>query len=220
MVHKKEDNRRDELMEILWRLGEQGEPTFEQVKENYPPEGYGTVLDELTSDGLVKRSGENISLTDKGKDFAYGIIRRHRLAERLVVDILGEEGMEKAACEFEHVLAPEITDAICTLLGHPRTCPHDKPIPEGKCCAEARDKLESAVIPLSKLKPGKTAKVASINTRDETRMLKLMTMGITPGARIHLRQKRPAFVIDIGDSQLALDRSLAEKINVWRPENG
>jgi Mn-dependent DtxR family transcriptional regulator len=48
-----------------------------------------------------------------------------------------ESEIEQQACKFEHILSPEATDKICTFLGHPRTCPHGSPIPEGDCCLEA-----------------------------------------------------------------------------------
>ena len=51
-----------------------------------------------------------------------------------VLAIRDEGSIEKNACTFEHILSPEVTDRICTFLGHPRTCPHGSPIPEGDCC--------------------------------------------------------------------------------------
>ena len=68
---------------------------------------------------------------------ASGRGRAHRLAERLFTDVLSlrdEEAVESNACQFEHILSPELTDRICTFLGHPETCPHGSPIPRGKCC--------------------------------------------------------------------------------------
>ena len=55
-----------------------------------------------------------------------------------VLAIRDEGSIEKNACTFEHILSPEVTDRICTFLGHPRTCPHGSPIPEGDCCLDAR----------------------------------------------------------------------------------
>jgi putative ABC transport system ATP-binding protein len=78
-----------------------------------------------------------VELTDRGRKKAADIIRRHRLAERLFTDSLAldsETEIEQQACKFEHILSPEATDKICTFLGHPRTCPHGAPIPQGPCC--------------------------------------------------------------------------------------
>jgi DtxR family Mn-dependent transcriptional regulator len=78
-----------------------------------------------------------IDFTERGRKRAADIIRRHRLAERLFTESLGmvnEEEIEEQACKFEHILSPEATERICSFLGHPRTCPHGAPIPEGECC--------------------------------------------------------------------------------------
>lgn len=78
-----------------------------------------------------------VELTERGRQRAADIIRRHRLAERLFTDSLAlesESEIEQQACKFEHILSPEATEKICTFLGHPRTCPHGAPIPPGRCC--------------------------------------------------------------------------------------
>jgi putative ABC transport system ATP-binding protein len=78
-----------------------------------------------------------VELTERGRQRAADIIRRHRLAERLFTDSLALESeleIEQQACKFEHILSPEATEKICTFLGHPRTCPHGAPIPPGQCC--------------------------------------------------------------------------------------
>jgi DtxR family Mn-dependent transcriptional regulator len=91
--------------------------------------------------GLVELRDGEVAFTPRGEERARSVIRRHRLAERLFMDVLAirdEGSIEKNACTFEHILSPEVTDRICTFLGHPRTCPHGSPIPEGDCCLEAR----------------------------------------------------------------------------------
>src|SRR5881296_3420503 len=80
-----------------------------------------------------------VELTERGRQRAADIIRRHRLAERLFTDSLALESeteIEQQACKFEHILSTEATDKICTFLGHPRTCPHGAPIPAGACCGK------------------------------------------------------------------------------------
>ncbi len=90
---------------------------------------------------VSQNDGALIRLTERGRQRAADIIRRHRLAERLFTQCLGmqnEAEIERQACKFEHILSPEVTDKICTVLGHPETCPHGAPIPPGACCAAAR----------------------------------------------------------------------------------
>jgi len=81
-----------------------------------------------------------IDFTPAGQQRAADVIRRHRLAERLFTQTLkvqNEDEIEQQACKFEHILSPEVTEKICSFLGHPNTCPHGSPIPAGECCEKA-----------------------------------------------------------------------------------
>src|SRR5260221_1596353 len=87
--------------------------------------------------GLLRVAGQEVGFTDQGETRARSVIRRNRLAERLFMDVLfirDDAAVESNACTFEHILSPEVTDRICTFLGHPKTCPHGSPIPPGDCC--------------------------------------------------------------------------------------
>ena len=99
--------------------------------------------DALKPDGVSTGDGSMIvELTARGRQRAADIIRRHRLAERLFTDSLAldsETEIEEQACKFEHILSPEVTDKICSFLGHPRTCPHGAAIPPGPCCGKAAE---------------------------------------------------------------------------------
>lgn len=218
-MKQEQDYLKDELLETLWHLTEDHDLTLSYLKKHDPAQEHEKALYQFASNGILTFDGERINLTEKGKDAAKGIVRRHRLAERLMVDVLGKEvtETEKAACEFEHVLAPELVDSICILLGHPKKCPHGSPIPEGKCCVEAHSSIESAAIPLTKMKIGGTAKILSINTRDDGRMHKLLAMGLTPGVEIKLHQSYPAIVVEVDQRQIAMEESIGEEIYVWKP---
>jgi putative ABC transport system ATP-binding protein len=81
-----------------------------------------------------------VEFTSAGRQRAADVIRRHRLAERLFTQTLqvqNEDEIEQQACKFEHILSPEVTDKICSFLGHPESCPHGSPIPAGECCEKA-----------------------------------------------------------------------------------
>ncbi len=219
MNHYK-DYRRDELLEILWHLDEDHELTLTSLKQHDPDGIFTQDLATFSDNGILEVDGENITLTPTGKEIATGIIRRHRLAERLLTDVLGKtpEETENAACEFEHILAPELVESICTLLGHPKLCPHGAPIPKGHCCVESDKLVQSIVIRLSDMEVGKTSKVVLINTDDKIRMNKLLSLGIVPGVPITLMQKRPAIVVEVNQTQIALEKSVGDGINVWRME--
>jgi DtxR family Mn-dependent transcriptional regulator len=95
----------------------------------------------MTKIGLVEVKEGREEFTIAGEERARNIIRRHRLAERLFMDVLSirdEAEIESSACKFEHILSGDVTDRICTLLNHPLACPHGSPIPPGDCCAEKR----------------------------------------------------------------------------------
>ncbi len=89
------------------------------------------------ADSVPEHGSAVIQFTDRGRQRAEDIIRRHRLAERLFTETLhleDEAQIEQQACKFEHILSSQATEKICGFLGHPRTCPHGSPIPYGTCC--------------------------------------------------------------------------------------
>ena len=212
-------HRRDELLEMLWHLNENHELTLSMLREHDPKKEYEKSLHEFSSNGTLKFDGENIVFMEKGKAEAEGIVRRHRLAECLMTNVLGMKpaDTEEAACEFEHILSPELVDSICTLLGHPPKCPHGDTIPQGQCCIEAKSSVKSAVITVNAMKVGSTAKIAFLNTHNDSTTHKLLTMGLNPGAEIKLHQTKPVLVIEVDNRQIAIENSIGDEINIWKP---
>jgi DtxR family transcriptional regulator, Mn-dependent transcriptional regulator len=210
--------KREEILEAIWTAEEKGYRSREQVQKEAQFDLDQAGLQDLRDRGLITLEEDGIHLTLQGKEEAERIVRRHRLAERLLSDVLGmkAEEAEGDACEFEHVPVPEVTESICTLLGHPKECPHGSPIPEGKCCKEARRVVEKEVIPLDDLQAGETGVLAYINTRKHTRLHKLVAFGLCPGAIIKVHQKSPSFVIQHDQTQLALEADVAADIFVRR----
>jgi DtxR family Mn-dependent transcriptional regulator len=208
----------DEVLETIWRFEERGRCTLENVKNEHDQAiGYvvdDEVLSELEKNGLVTINGTEIALTGGGKAHAMPIIRRHRIAERLLVDVLGMpfDEIEESACEYEHTLAPGLTEAICTLLGHPKECPHGSPIPEGDCCKRSESSVESFVKPLTALEIGDEVRISFIRKDDPVLMGKLVSFGVSPGKILKIRQKFPAYVIQIENTQIALEQDIAADI--------
>ena len=174
-------------------------------------------VDQLVQAGLAAQPApEAVQLTGSGREAATNIIRRHRLAERLVVDVLdlhGEE-MEPYACRMEHLVHPGLEERICTLLGHPRVCPHDKPIPPGPCCKEDRHEVGPVVVRLPDLHPGQHGTIAYLHSEDQAKLSKLLAMGVLPGAEIELQRRIPTFVFRVGFSQFAVDEEVAGSVYV------
>ena len=208
---------RDEYLEILYCLQERppGEPgALEGVLASFSPE----VSTLAATDGLVTANGEaGVHLTPKGLQRAEQIIRRHRLGERLLSDVLhmSSTEVEAGACEFEHVLADEIVDSICILLGHPRTCPHGSPIPAGACCRAAVTEVRSAIVPLTEAPIAKWVKVSYVRSLKDERQHRLAHFGVAPGQLVKVHQLRPSVIVVLGDTRLAMEQSIAESIFVW-----
>ena len=119
----------DELLECIWVTAEeQGTATTELLYEKFGKETVGIVLSELVGKDLITIHDSVVRMTEIGRKKAMSIIRRHRLAERLLNDVLGvsDDVFERGACQFEHFINEGITASICTLLGHPTVCPHGK----------------------------------------------------------------------------------------------
>lgn len=122
--------------------------------------------------------------------------------------------MEPSACQFEHILSPQVLDSVCTFLGHPPACPHGKPIPRGLCCIKYKREMEPLVRPLFELKPGEKGRIVFITPRSRTLLERLSSFGLIPGSGLRLAQKKPSFVVEIGETTLALDEDIAREVYV------
>jgi DtxR family Mn-dependent transcriptional regulator len=212
------DRNVEEVLEALWTCGERKEHGVEALKRSCHIVVDESLLQALQRDNLVAYDGDMILLTSQGSKQAAQVVRRHRLAERLLVDVLNIpiQEAEKGACEFEHVVAPEVTESICTLLGHPRQCPHGATIPHGKCCLEAKEVVDNVVVPLTRLEVGTTARVAYISAASHARLHKLLSFGLGPGMTVAIHQKSPSYVISCARMELAVEEDVARDIHVWR----
>ena len=126
----------DHLLEEIWICSERGIAAgADEVRAQGVPDT-SRAVDGLVQRGLISVSDGELNLTAKGEERARGVVRRHRLAERLFTDTFSIVGAEAdaQACRFEHTITTELEEKICVFLGHPRLCPHGNPIPEGPCC--------------------------------------------------------------------------------------
>jgi DtxR family Mn-dependent transcriptional regulator len=122
--------------------------------------------------------------------------------------------MHEKACKFEHILDHGLDESICTLLGHPKICPHGKPIPPGRCCEQEQTQGQRVVAALSQLRPGQSGKVAYIHTSEPDQLQKMTAMGVLPGAPLNLLQDFPSYVFQIRQTQFAVDKEIADSIYV------
>jgi DtxR family Mn-dependent transcriptional regulator len=136
---------------------------------------------------LVHIPYRGVELTPAGRRGAVAAIRRHRIVERFLADMLGYPWNEadRLAGNFEHELPQEVEDRLFLALDRPRTCPHGFPIPEPEV-AEI-----PAMPPLYALEPGDVAVVAVPGSTDPDLVAFLDTLGVRPGATVQVREKHP-----------------------------
>jgi DtxR family Mn-dependent transcriptional regulator len=208
----------DEILELIWTLGESGEYTIDDVLRASTEEDTPGVLEKMERNGLVVKDENRITMTDSGLGRAKEVVRRHRLAECLLTQLfeLEDSHVESSACKFEHILSDKVTESVCTFLGHPPFCPHDKPIPRGECCRIFRKDVSPLVIRLSDASLGDPYRIVFIMPRQKKRLERLSSIGLLPGTVIKLLQKKPSYVIQIAETMIAVDQGIADEIYVKR----
>ena len=212
--------RLEEILEHVFTEREEGRDApaaiLAAATSDHAPDARAADLAELASAGLVRVEGDHVLLTPEGEARAKDVVRRHRLTERLFRDLLdlGEKATEEQACEFEHILSREATESVCTLLGHPPTCPHGKPIPPGECCGAFQRTVRPLVTGLRTFDVGATGRIVFIAPKFHDRMDRLAALGVIPGSTVKLHQRSPSYVIEVGETTIALDPEIAGEIFV------
>ena len=180
----------------------------------------GTVtntVEWLEKEGLVTHKPyKGVKLTEKGRKIALQVIRRHRLSERLLTDILHIEWdkVHDAACKLEHGITDEIIRPLEKALGHPKTCPHGNPIPT-KCGGIIEEESQ----PLTALNERERGTIVKITEEKADLLRYLGTMGLVPGASLEVVGKAPfggPITIKVGRTNRALSREVTSIIKVKR----
>ena len=130
------ERRYDEVLVQMWALTEDGRvPEAARIQVPDVVDNRRT-LQGMSESGLVVANNGTLEFSPRGRLAARDLVRRRRLSEVLFSSTLHlpQEEVEAAACRMEHIIDPEVTNSICTFLGHPRCCPHGRPIPTGDCC--------------------------------------------------------------------------------------
>jgi DtxR family transcriptional regulator, Mn-dependent transcriptional regulator len=161
------------------------------------------------------RPYHGVRFTPAGRRLAVAAIRRHRIVERFLADMLGYPWNEadRLAPTFEHDLPDEVTDRLFVALNRPATCPHGFPIPEPE-----QDEIP-ALPPLYSLEAGDIAEVAVPGSTDPDVVSFLEGLGLRPGVRIEVREKHPfdgPLVLRVGGHDRTLGERVARQIFVQR----
>lgn len=175
-------------------------------------------IDAMIAEGLLQAEHAHIQLSDEGRAQAHEVVRRHRLTEVLLDSVLdvSDASVESTACQVEHILNPEVTEAVCAFLGHPLSCQHGRAIPRGRCCEAAAAPLEPLIVPLASLAIGEQGTIAFLHSRRHGYLQRLSALGVIAGQPIRVRQTQPALVLQLGETELALDHEAAREIFVKR----
>jgi DtxR family transcriptional regulator, Mn-dependent transcriptional regulator len=221
MSHEAEfaDQDLEEVAEELWTLAEEGRDRVEDLRATSQVKRLDEALAELSARDLARLAAGRVSLTRSGRVLAEGQVRRHRLAEvlfRVALDVRDDAAVNRTACVMEHVLGASMTDSVCAFLGHPKLCPHGKPIPAGPCCRAFSRSVEPLVQPLDRLAPGESGHIVFIVPREAGRLVRLAGLGVVPGATVHLQQRSPAAVLRVAETTVALEPAIAGEIYVRR----
>lgn len=206
----------EEALSTIWELKERNIDKAQEVRAKLKNMLDLDLFDELINKKHILKSDEKVLLSESGEELAKDLIRRQRLAERLLADVLDiqRDLIDSVACEFEHIISPEVEKSICTLLGHPKLCPHGSPIPPGDCCQGQDEVLKSIVTTLDKLRQGERCKIVYMLSSVHPELDKLLSLGVVPAAIVKIHQTFPTFVVEIDGQQIALDKEIARDINV------
>lgn len=210
----------EEYLECIFKLQEKSgvARTNDIVKSlRVVPGTVTNTVEWLEKEGLVTHKPyKGVKLTEKGRKIALQVIRRHRLSERLLTDILHMEWdkVHDAACKLEHSITDEIIRPLEKALGHPKTCPHGNPIPT-KCGGIIEEESQ----PLTALNEREQGTIVKITEEKADLLRYLDTMGLVPGASLKVVGKAPfngPITIKVGRTNRALSREVASIIKVKR----
>jgi DtxR family transcriptional regulator, Mn-dependent transcriptional regulator len=207
----------EEYLEAIHELGEEGMIVIqarlaERLGHSAP--AVSEMIKRLRDEGYVQVKGRSLSLTDSGRSVAESVVRKHRLAERLLTDIIGLP-WDKAHLEagrWEHVISDEVEARLIEVLGHPSTCPHGNPIPGTDAAAEA-------TILLSDTRQGDHVRLARVTEQveiDQDSLSYLSSNGFIPGTEATITSRAPdgTLILDLGPRSIALGPALAQQLFV------
>ena len=213
----------EDYLADIYRLQAAGESATTGIvadRRHVTPASTTSMFKRLARDGLVTyREYEGVTLTEEGQRLALAVLRRHRLVERFLTDVLRLpwESVDDLADQMEHALPDAVVDALETLLGNPFTCPHGYPIPDREGRLE-----QTPLRRLADLRPGESARVALVDERIPGLLAYLDQVGMTLGVLVRVEAVNPVddtVTVAAGETRLVVGPRVAQGISV-APEGG
>lgn len=205
----------EEYLETIYKLADGGVVRPTQIAESMGVSGptVTATLKRLEAQGFITREGTGVVLTEEGEARSVDIVRKHRIAERFLVDVLGLdwEVAHADACLLEHAMSPRVLEALERHLGDPTVCPHGHPIPSADGQVEAAPG-ES----LDQVQPGFVAEVLRV-AEDKEVLGYLGDIGLRPGAHVRVLAVEPfegPLTIEVAGTTRALARDIARFVTV------
>jgi DtxR family transcriptional regulator, Mn-dependent transcriptional regulator len=218
-----------ETLKAIWRITHRGSSASASSESgagartgdlaaslNVTPGTMTATVKKLADRGLaVHTPYHGVELTDAGRRLAMSVVRRHRIVERFLADMLGYSWSEadRLAPQFEHSLPQEVEDRLYAALHRPATCPHGFPIP-----GTGGDDLPE-MPPLYDLRPGNRAVVALPGSTDPEVAMFLEELGVRPGVEVEVKEKHPfdgPMVVSVDGHDRTLGEKVARQILVRR----
>jgi DtxR family Mn-dependent transcriptional regulator len=203
----------EEYLQILFWLHEAGLPmtgaNVARAMQLSPPTVH-EMLGRLERDGYITRGADRaISFTPTGVGHAEGIVRRHRLIERFLTDVLGVpwDEVHEEAERLEHAMSPVLEERMLAAIGDAKTCPHGHPIAAG-------ERLPG--VPLADVEPGASVRVLRFENEAEDLLRYLKESGLEPGleGKLAARDAEEVVVQTADGRRCAVTPSVAETVSV------
>lgn len=207
---------REDYIAVIWRLTlHGGAATTGEVARRLGVTAASAsyMFKKMAEEGLVEhREYAGVTLTPRGERAASGYIRKHRLTERFLVDILGIpwEQVDAIADQMEHSLPDVVVERFAALLAEPRTCPHGYPIPD-----RDGNLPDMPVKPVAELAPGEAAEIARVAEHDPRLLAYLAQLRLVPGERVQITARDPmaeTYTLRVGDAEHTVGENIARAV--------
>ncbi|WP_020523533.1 metal-dependent transcriptional regulator [Catelliglobosispora koreensis] len=213
-------------LRTILELEEEGVPPLRaRIAERLHQSGptVSQTVARMERDGLVTvvETDRHLALTEDGRAHAVAVMRKHRLAELLLVNVIGmpyEEAHEEA-CRWEHVMSDAVEKRVYELLNRPTRSPYGNPIPGLDAIDKGAREAQESPSERNLAFPGLTGSVVvrriceSVQTDSEV-LRQLHAAGIDPGVTVNVAQERDGVRVDLGQDQIRLPREVASRVFV------